>query len=353
MMTKKESGIPRRQFIQGCGIAFLAAFAASQGVHIVQESETVNVPRYPNPGWAQPNQSLFIDAANDGHKKFLLDSVWQHIPLQRQMRRELRRRYTYNEVTGSQKLGDVFSRIIYSTRSLLSDEYKGEPSWDAVVEAAVYPFALLHSGFMPFKMKTSLVGKIFPDNPEAMRQLELTALRSAPKIFPVTPLPDASMVDVNARFKGYDRTQHFAQHVFLTHAYSRGKIYNLSYIEKMPFFLSVALWKERTIERKAHRLSRIVGTGWEDVESIRKPLVGTALGLNEGVPSGFWDRLVGLDLQANHLGALVGVFLGKPGLTENHIQHVVRVLNDEKISQPIPDSLVPYVDMRHFDTLLT
>jgi hypothetical protein len=110
--------------------------------------------------------------------------------------------------------------------------------------------------------------------------------------------------------------------------------------------LEISLLLEASRENPAIALSGIASQGWEAVESIRNPAWAVALlNQNEGVQTGYYDKFVSLDIQANRLGALAGVASLRAEQDPRRGREIIEVFNHPVVTRPLKDEWHPQVSM--------
>ncbi len=350
--SQQERANARNMFLKLMGVGSAAAFAITRG-YDPEPAQHMALPAFPHPGWTQPEPGTpFIDPAQGGHKLFLLNAIWQHHPLEKMTRRMWHARYVDPQPNTPAKLGDDLRQCMDIAHDVLENSRSIKPPLEAVVEAGIHIYAFVRSSFAPARMKEAFLGSEFSNSDIPLIQRERDTLMKTPQVFPVTIEPGISEANLALRYRGHDRCQHFASHMFLAHAHMRAEVFNLSYKHRMPDSVVNILRMVPSVENKAYTLSRLAGRAWEVFESKEVPTMETMRGQGTGLTTGLWDNFVGLDFQANRLGALAGVALAKPGIRDSDIQHVFDVLNDTAVTQETQNNGFPLTDISSFEARL-
>ena len=138
-------------------------------------------------------------------------------------------------------------------------------------------------------------------------------------------------------YGGADRAVHVGQHMFIVFSYLYAKHFNLPDQETMPAALK--LWMKKHGNGKGvdevRSLPRIIGRAYE-ASTTRKGITKWFEDRNERITEGFLDEMVHLDLEANELGAKIGIDIWERVINEMTIKDLITELSDPRRFSGMP-----------------
>ncbi len=342
--------LSRRSFMRLAGLG-LAAVAYE--LYIPKYDALAKEIRYPQEGWldweiqnalGDPRKVKPLIDSENGPKGHIVQSVALSPTLGNVYARVLRREYLKPLSNQPQRLGDDWDMFLrFAHDELVTSHPMIEPSWKDKILVASRVRALARTDYTPFTLKTQLIGKVF-ESPEAYkaRKAEIVA-KVFPRVFPVRPPEGTSQDDILERFKGTDRLGHLVVGEEIVDAWVNGPDASVESTRRIPRVAMQIVGREPTLVAQSMKLADIAAKYWEHIETFKKPF--------GRVKFGWRDSLAGLDVSAVMLGARGRAWLEKEGATEENVAHVINVLNDSRVTEPL-DYKNPEPDMAFFEAQL-
>jgi len=348
----KVENISRRDFLKLLGYGAVSATVVGSGLALADKYvnkdrliRDISREKYPMPAWLNPDGKKvpkFLNFRNGPESYFRWVSHNSPV-LRKTMKKVLERRF-YSPPDETPLLGDEFQfHVLHASKALQKETGTSNPS--QTLRAATLTFAA--SSLLSETDVQSFIKVDYPESPDNVNPLtRQMIIRNYPRVFPVSTNSNPSAIDNLQRFMGIDRYVHMSYHMAivseLRHMHKEG----VSDEDLMPSPIAQAASKYHPFGVRELDFSDFVGKSWEIREGVFNPPPAVSLlNFNQGVPTGPFDRFMTLDYCANRLGALAGLAVADRGGYEGMSELIQDVLNNETVTEPVPDVIYPEVDL--------